>query len=317
MNKRRHPLLKICFLFAFFAIVIHIINKIVSALAVFKNISTTKGGEYYNWRFGNIFYTKQGSGSPILLIHNLTPSGSLAEWDSIVTKLSENYTVYTLDLLGCGLSDKPKITYTNFLYVQLITDFVKNVIGQKTNIIASGLSGSFTVMACAQDEDIFDKVMLISPEDIGSLSQIPTRNSKIAKWLLELPLVGTLAYNIITSKSNIGLLFTEKYLHNPFDLKQSTIDIHHEAAHTKSGSGKYLLSSIIGKYIHFNISHGLKSINNSLFIITGEHHADVNEIIARYTLLNPALEHETISQSKSLPHYENPAQLLELVQTFF
>ena len=317
MNKRRHPLLIIACLLTFLAVVIHIINKLIFSLAVFKNISNAKDGEYYHWRFGNIFYTKQGSGAPILLVHDLTPIGNLAEWDSIVTKLSKNHTVYTLDLLGCGLSDKPKMTYTNFLYVQLITDFVENIIGQKTNVIASGLSGSFIVMACANDENIFDKVMLVSPEDIGSLSQIPTRTSKIAKWLLELPLVGTLVYNALTSKSSIELLFTEKYLHNPFDLKQSTIDIHHEAAHTRSGGGKYLLSSIIGKYIHFNISHGLKSINNSVFIITGEHHAECDEIIARYTLLNPAVEHESISKSKSLPHYEAPEQLLELVRTFF
>ena len=53
-----------------------------------------------------------------------------------------------MDLLGCGCSDRPKITYTNFLYVQLITDFIKAVIKQPTDVLTSGLSGSFAVMAC-------------------------------------------------------------------------------------------------------------------------------------------------------------------------
>ena len=47
-------------------------------------------------------------------------------------------TVYTLDLLGCGKSDKPNFTYTNFLYVQLVTDFINNVIGEKADVIVTG-----------------------------------------------------------------------------------------------------------------------------------------------------------------------------------
>ena len=317
MRKRKHILLTTGILLTLSTVAIYIINKLVLASAIFKNLLNTKNGEYYEWRFGNVFYTKQGSGAAILLVHNLTPSSSSAEWKSIESELAKKYTVYTLDLLGCGRSDKPKITYTNFLYVQLMTDFVKNVIHQKADVIVSGLSGSFVVMACANDENTFDKVMLINPEDIDVLNQIPSRNSKIAKYLLELPLVGTLVYNMLTSKSNIELLFTEKYLYNPFSISQSTIDTYHEAAHIGAGNGKYLLSSIIGKYIYFNISHGLKSINNSLFVITGENCDGVDEAIARYALLNPALEHEIIPKTKFFPQQESPEQLLELIQTYF
>ena len=66
----------------------------------------------------------------------------------MMKKLEKTNTVYTIDLLGCGRSDKPNITYTNYLYVQLIDNFIKDVIKEKTDVVATGSSVSFTVMAC-------------------------------------------------------------------------------------------------------------------------------------------------------------------------
>ena len=79
---------------------------------------------------------------------------SSAEWKFLKKQLSKNHTVYCMDLLGCGCSDRPKITYTNFLYVQLISDFIKAVIKQPTDVLTSGLSGSFAVMACKNDNQV-------------------------------------------------------------------------------------------------------------------------------------------------------------------
>ena len=43
----------------------HILNRFVSTTAEMKNILTTSKGQFYNWRNGEIFYTKRGEGSPI------------------------------------------------------------------------------------------------------------------------------------------------------------------------------------------------------------------------------------------------------------
>lgn len=317
MRKHKYKLLTFTILITLATIAIHIINKVIAASSVLKNLLKTSAGDCYNWRFGQIYYTKRGNGTPILLVHDLTPYSSSQEWDNITTTLSQKHTVYTLDLIGCGRSDKPKITYTNFLYVQLITDFVKNIIGEKTDVIASGLSGSFTVMACTNSKDTFNKIMLINPEDLAILNQSPTKKSKIAKHLLELPIVGTLVYNMITSKPNVELLFTEKYLHNPFRADPSTIDTYYEGAHIQNSKGKYLLASIMGKYIYCNIAHGLKGIDNSIFIVAGRSKDEIQETISLYTSLNKAVEHEIIPNCKHLPQQETPEQLLELIRIFF
>lgn len=50
----------------------------------------------------------------MLLLHDLHCASSGREWQYIEDALAQDHTVYTLDLLGCGRSDKPAITYTNF-----------------------------------------------------------------------------------------------------------------------------------------------------------------------------------------------------------
>ena len=66
--------------------------------------------------------------------------------------------VYTIDLLGCGRSEKLNMTYTNYLYVQLISDFIKSEIGHRVNVIATGEAASIPVMACANNPELFDPV---------------------------------------------------------------------------------------------------------------------------------------------------------------
>ena len=111
-----------------------IINKLIS---VFSHMTDylPSGGKYYHWKYGNIYYTKSGKGKPVLLIHDLDPTASSYEWKAVTKKLAENHTVYAIDLLGCGRSEKPNMTYTNYLYVQLMNEFISNVINEKTDVI--------------------------------------------------------------------------------------------------------------------------------------------------------------------------------------
>lgn len=316
-KNNKHRLLNISILVTLTSAAIFVTNKVIAASAVIKNLLHSKSEKYYNWRFGKIHYTVKGEGKPLLLIHDVSPCCSTIEWKNIRDELSKNHTVYCIDLLGCGCSDRPKITYTNFLYVQLITDFIKNIIREKTDVITSGLSGSFTVMACKNDESIINRILMINPEDLAVLNQIPTKKSKTAKFILELPLVGTLLYNFITARGNIDLNFTERYLYNPFHPDLDLIDSYYESAHLNQGNGRYLLASIKGKYLYCNIAQALQKLNNSIYILQGDSEKRFQESIALYTSINPAIECEVLPHQKHLPHIEAPDKIIETAQIFF
>ena len=95
----------------------HVVNRIFQYISTADNMLSDDKYDYYNWRFGKITYKKTGSGSPVLLIHDLNVCSSSYEFEKVCSKLSKTNTVYSIDLLGCGRSDRPAFTYTNFLYV--------------------------------------------------------------------------------------------------------------------------------------------------------------------------------------------------------
>jgi len=84
---------------------------------------------------GKIFYMVGGKGENLLLLHSLNLSS--ASWDKVFNPLTQNYTVYALDMLGHGDSDKPSGNY-------LIEDYAQSVIAfmDKTKIAKAILCGN-------------------------------------------------------------------------------------------------------------------------------------------------------------------------------
>ena len=317
MKDSKHKILTLAALTTIAAGIVHISNRVIVASSQLKEMLDFSNHNYYNWRFGKIYYTKKGSGSPLLLIHDTMPGGSGYEWSRVEDQLALEHTVYTIDLLGCGRSEKAGITYTNFLFVQIICDFIKNVIKEKTDIIASGFSCSFVTTAAAYDKENINKIMFINPVSLVSLSKTPTQNDKIFKFLVEIPVFGTLIYHIIVSRETISDLFLDNLYYNPFHADRDIMDAYYEAAHKGGYYAKYLYSSQSAKYMNINIRHALESLDNSIYIVEGEDEPNGNSIVDDYRRINPAIETAVISCSKHFPHIENAEGFLEQVGTFF
>lgn len=315
-HESKNKLLTLLTLAAGAATATAVINKCIKVSATSKNLLAETKSLCYKWRFGNIHYTKTGSGKPILLVHDLTAFSSGYEWTQLVNYLKDQYTVYTIDLLGCGRSEKPDLTYTNFLYVQLLSDFIKSEIGHRTNIIATGASSALVIMACNQAPELFDQIMLINPDSLVTCSQIPNKHAKLYKFILDLPIVGTLLYHIASSKQAITEEFTRDYYCNPYSVKSSYVDVYYEAAHLGE-SPKSLYASVKCNYTKCNIVNALKKIDNSIYIVGGAAMDSIRQLIGEYHEYNPAIESSLVSESKYLPQLENPMELYKTIQMFF
>lgn len=316
MSKSSNKLLKTLLFIGGAAGAIYCFNQHINTTSSSKNKLKVKKDSYYEWKYGNIYYQKAGEGNPVLLIHDFSHCGSSCEWNKLVDSLAESHTVYTLDLLGCGRSDKPQITYTNFLFVQLVTDFMEDVIGEKTTIISSGFSSSIAIMSAAYNQSLINKLVFINPADIHSLTQETSTYSRIYKDILELPLIGTFIYNLLTTKTRIDKQLTESFFYNPFQINADLIDTYYEAAHRGKGNGKYILSNYYSGYMNANIAHGIKKIEKDILIIGGEQEGNIKEIIEEHKELNDNITSVVISKTKRIPHFEKPEEVLEAIKTF-
>lgn len=261
----------------------HVINKFIFNTS--DELSEEDSSNYYNWKFGNIYYQNTGSGSPLLLIHDLNHYSSSMEWDKVIDTLSREHTVYTIDLLGCGKSDKPAITYTCYLYVQLLTDFIRDIIGEKTDIVATGASVSFVTAACQNIADQIGHIILVCPESIRTLAKAPNHKSKLLASIINLPIYGTFIYNVGARNTTLS----------------------------DSAECRYLYSSILGHYTTVNIAHCLEGLTTSIAVISGKNAPETFEKAEEYCNVLPSIEHIEIAGCGLLPQRENADAFLEQI----
>lgn len=295
----------------------HIINRVFTYIATADDYLQKDSYKYYNWRFGKIAYKKKGSGSPILLVHNFDVCSSSDEWKNIENELSRTNTVYSIDLLGCGCSDRPFLTYTNFLYVQLITDFIKHIIGEKTDVIVSGDSSSFVLMANANDETIINRIIMINPQNLISLAKVPTKRTQLIKYLLFAPVIGTFIYNIKVNKHTILQKFANSVYYDQNKVSEKDVLICFEASHKEKSHSKYLYACQKSRYTNANILFCLSKITNSIFIITGNGNPENALSASQYQNQIPSIEIIGINNTKQLPHVERPDKFIEQVRILF
>lgn len=293
-----------------------LINHIQYSLSTAGNILASRENNYYEWRFGKIRYLKKGSGTPVLLLHNLTVGSSSYEFHYMIDDLAKHHEVYAFDFLGYGLSDKPNMTYTNYMYVQLLNDFIKNVIGRKTNVIATGDAAPVCIMTCHNEPELFSKLTLINPPSLFHLNQIPSNQLKALKLLFETPILGTFIYNMLTTKRMFTKAFQDEYFFHPHNMKDTDLLAYVEASHVSDYNSKYSYASFISKYMNANIVHALKEINHSIYIIGGKEILNNQTIVDNYLYYNSSIESSFIEKTKLLPHMERPKEVLSILYLY-
>lgn len=268
----------------------------------------------FDWKYGKISYKKCGNGKPIILLHELNTGASNIEWDRLYDGLCSTNTIYMIDLLGCGLSDKPYITYTNYLYVQLLTDFIENIVKDDVDIIASGNSSAISAMTYLNNKELINKMIFISPST--SLLDNPSvvERKKAYEYLMGIPVVGTTIYNFIHNKENSKKNTENKFV-DPED-REYYENNNYINSHYDSSKSKYLFASMEKNLTDISIKKAIKAADDKIFILCGESNKDSEDIFKCYKYHNPKISTKIISKSNIYPHIENVDSTLEAIKEY-
>jgi len=298
----------------------HIINRVQETSANSKKINTSREDKIYEWRYGNISYKKKGHGPSLLLVHDLSVGSSKEEFSYIINELSNNHTVYSIDMLGYGESDKSAITYTASLYEQLLSDFIKNIIGTKTDIIVTGDCAPIILRLTHNNSEFINRIILINPLGLYDQNLIPSNQTKLMKIVISIPILGTYAYNLYSTKHILQDAFEQKYIADidSFDKEKlnNLIDLYFRSSHIGGHKAKYSYASYISKFMTCSVLHELKEINNSILIIGGEKENEIDTNIENYLYYNNAIEYQIVKNTAHLPHIEKPEEIIEDIEVF-
>ncbi len=263
---------------------------------------------YYETAYGNVKYnvnSKDINNEPILLLHSMEYGTSSVEWDYIIEELQEEYTVYTLDFLGYGQSDKPNTQYNPYMYVSIINNFIKEVIGQKTKVIASGLSGNYVIQSMRMDIELFSKIILVNP--MKSKRQIDDLEVKIIKNIFKIPLVSELLVNLFSCKGIYNNMNKYRYYNEEIEDVKEYLKKVEENLNCNKKENKNIFSKIILNNLHTLIPNNYEDVKSELLIVYGEE-SDIGE--------EENLNIQIIEESKKMPHVENSVQFLNGISDF-
>jgi pimeloyl-ACP methyl ester carboxylesterase len=159
------------------------------------------------WRGHRVRYTTLGSGPPVVLLHGIHAAASSFEMRQVFEPLSHTHTVYALDWLGFGKSERPPVRYDGHLYASLLADFLREVVQAPCVVVASSLSGAHAVTAAQAQPSSIERLVLLSPTFQTSVGT----GGAFFGGLLALPLIGTAAFNVLVSHASIQSYLRKAY----------------------------------------------------------------------------------------------------------
>ena len=118
-------------------------------------------GNYITIQGLEIAYKRIGKGDPVVLIHGITTSSFI--WRNIAPRLSEDYDVIAVDLLGCGQSAKDLLVdYSIKNQASILAEFVTKLDLGKTHIVGHDIGGGIAQIMAVKSPYLMQDMVLIN-----------------------------------------------------------------------------------------------------------------------------------------------------------
>jgi pimeloyl-ACP methyl ester carboxylesterase len=109
---------------------------------------------------GSLYYRQSGSGESLILIHSMGLSSEL--WLPVMEPLAQNFSVYAVDLMGHGDSDKPDLNYETIDHAKRLVEFMDELGIKKARIIGSSIGAMIGIDMAVHFPEWVEKLVLVA-----------------------------------------------------------------------------------------------------------------------------------------------------------
>ncbi len=271
----------------------------------------------YSWRDGEISYAVRGSGTPILLLHGIYASACGYEMRRLFAPFAMGYRVYCPDLIGFGLSDRPAIEYTPAIFMQMIRDFVQDVIGRSCIVIASSLTAAYVTQLAFDHPGLFRRLVLVLPTGLEQLADQTPSTAKTAGYaLFKSPVIGEALFNGLVSKASLRYYLEKQSYYDPRAVTDEMIEYFYVAGHQKNA--RYAPAAFVGKQLDWPVRHAFANLTQPVMVIWG-----ANAMIAplkyaqAFRHANRRARLEVFETCGAVPHDECAEDFVRTAQQWF
>lgn len=268
----------------------------------------------YSCRDGEISYAVQGSGTPLLLLHGIDASACGYEMRRVFAPFAERYRVYCPDLIGFGLSDRPAMEYTPPVFMQMIRDFVQDVIGRSCVVVASSLTAAYVIQLAFDHPGLFRRLVLVLPTGLEQRAdRSPGRAKPVGYAALMSPTVGQAAFNALVSKPSLRYYLEKQEYYDAAAVTDEMIAYYYAAGHQKNA--RYAPAAFVGRQLNWPVRHPFANLTQPVLVVWG-----ANAVIAplkyaqTFRHVNRRARLEVIDRCGAVPHDERADVFVGLVQ---
>ncbi|CAA9442140.1 MAG: hypothetical protein AVDCRST_MAG80-1428 [uncultured Rubrobacteraceae bacterium] len=278
------------------------------------------GGEErrYYWRGWRLAYRVAGEpqAPPVLLVHGVYAGASSYEFRKNFLELARDFRVYALDLLGCGLSERPRRRYGPEDVAAQVEDFAREEIGVQTHLISSSLSAALVVPAAVRSPRLFKKLVLICPTGLGgSLDQPSGRLGEAIYNLFRAPVLGNSLYHAIVSRRGIRYYLGSMAYHEPESITDELVEDYYHTSHQPGA--KYFPAAFVSGKLNLGLEDRWSRVPHKSFIAWGQEARTTPVSQAQqFTRRNPRAELKIFRNAALLPHDERAETFNEEAKKF-
>jgi len=281
------------------------------------DLSNRLGGELrsYRWRGRGLAYAVAGEGEPLLLVHGIYAGASSLEFRKNFGELSRSFRVYALDLLGCGLSERPRRRYAPQDVTSQVEDFAREEIGGAAHLVASSLSAALAIPALVRSPRLFKKVVLVCPTGYGSLGRPSGYLGDAIYALFLAPIFGDALYHALVSRRGIRYYLGNMAYHDRRFATEEVVESYYRTSHQRGA--KYLPAAFVSGKLNLGVADYWPRVPHSALICWGkEARATPASEVGAFVRRNPRSEPRVFEDAALLPHDERAETFNREVREF-
>jgi pimeloyl-ACP methyl ester carboxylesterase len=278
----------------------------------------------FTWKYGEIFYKEAGArerlnnrGLPIVFIHGIGAGVSSFMWRKNFDELARDFRVYAFDFLGFGLSDKPPAApYSADLYVELISDFIREVAGGRANVVASSLGASYAVRVADEHPELINALILNAPAGYDTLNTRPGMAGAAFYGLLQSPVLGTSFYNVMASERSFRDYARRTLFYDYRRVTDRLIANLYATSHQPGA--EYAIAAFLSGYLNCEMRAAFSRLDQPMVLVWGKQ--DVTMPVGKALALielNPRALLEVFDYCRMMPEQEHPERFNKLIREYF
>ncbi|WP_016950573.1 alpha/beta fold hydrolase [Anabaena sp. PCC 7108] len=275
------------------------------------------------WRGWQIRYTyirprqNHQNKIPLILLHGF--GASIGHWRHNLEVLGEYHTVYALDMLGFGASEKVPANYSVELWVEQVYDFWKAFIGQPVILVGNSTGSLISIVAAAAHPDMVQGMVIMSlPDPTLEQELLPAFLHPVVRGIKGIVASGVILKPLFNLVRRPGVLrrWASLAYANPEAITDELIEILAGPPQDRGSTRAFiaLFKASIGINFSPSVKKILPNLTIPILLIWGKKDKFVPPVLAsEFARYNEKLELLYLEDVGHCPHDESPEQVNKVI----